>query len=240
MSVIPLEKVKAITKSPRKILIYSPPKTGKTTLLSALDGCLMIDLERGSGFVDGFKTSANTCEELFAICQEHVKMGRPYKYVGLDTTTALEQMCLPVALKLYQGTVMGANYKGPILNLPNGAGYLYLRQAYDLILTEVEKSFDRVILMGHIKDKLIEKAGKEVSAKDIDLTGRLKAITCAGADAIGYLYRDGNKNILNFETTEEIICGARPVHLRNKKITISEYDPSTDTVTTYWSKIYID
>jgi hypothetical protein len=35
------------------------------------------------------------------------------------------------------------------------------------------------------------------------------------------LYRKGNKNILSFKTSDEISCGARPEHLRNKEIELS-------------------
>jgi hypothetical protein len=187
------------------------------------------------------KIKVNTYQELHALCEEIKKQGKPYRYGALDTTTALEKMCLPLALKLYKMTPMGKSFDGTnVLTLPNGGGYLYLREAYEMMLDVVESAFERVVLCGHIKDKMIDKAGKEVSAKDIDLTGKIRQITCANADAIGYLYREGNTNILNFQTTEEVICGARPLHLRNKKIVISEYDEKADKLTTYWSKVYID
>ena len=34
----------------------------------------------------------------------------------------LEDVCKPLALKLYQSTPAGANYTGDIINAPNGAG----------------------------------------------------------------------------------------------------------------------
>jgi hypothetical protein len=148
-------------------------------------------------------------------------------------------MIMPLALKMYQLTPMGATYKGNILALPNGAGYLYLRNAFEMMLNKVAASADRLILLAHIKDKMIGKEGKELAAKDIDLTGRLKQIVCANADAIGYLYREGKKNVITFETQEEVTCGARPLHLRNRVFTLSEQDDKGNT-TVYWDKIYID
>lgn len=86
---------------------------------------------------------------------------------------------------------------------------------------------------------MIEVHGKEVAMKDIDLTGKLKSITCAKVDAIGFLRPEGNQRILSFNTSDEIICGARPQHLKNKEIIMSEMDDKGN-LTTYWDKIYID
>ena len=51
-----------------------------------------------------------------------------------------------------------------------------------------------------------------------------------------YMYRKGNKTILSFKTNEEVTCGARPEHLRNQEITVTE---SIDGVlTTSWEQVY--
>jgi hypothetical protein len=236
---LPVEKRKTAIKSPRKLVIYSPPKTGKTTLIAGLENCLLLDLENGSDFVQAMVLKANTYEEVYDICKAIEAKGKPYRYIAIDTATGLEQMILPLALKMYQQTPMGATYKGNILALPNGAGYLYLRNAFELMLSKIESVCERTILLCHIKDKMIGKEGKEIAAKDIDLTGKLKQIVCAGADAIGYLYREGNKCMITFETTDDILCGARPKHLRNKQLVLSEQDENGET-TTYWDRIYID
>ncbi|NBP67859.1 MAG: hypothetical protein EBU52_03870, partial [Cytophagia bacterium] len=96
-----------------------------------------------------------------------------------------------------------------------------------------------VILVGHIKDTLLEKNGAEFNSLDLDLTGKLKRITTSNADAIGYLYRKGNQNILSFKTSDEIACGARPDHLRNAEIVLSEIQED-GSVVTHWDKIFID
>lgn len=235
---IPMTKIAAVSASPRRLVIYSPPKMGKTSIVAGLESCLLLDLEDGSDHVTAVKVKASNYQEVHEICEDHVAKGRPFKYIAVDTTTALEDMCIPLALRLYQQTPMGKNYKDHILALPNGGGYLYLRNAFTMMLDKLQKAFDRVILLGHIKDKFIEKAGKEVNAKDIDLTGKLKSIVCSSADAIAYLQREGVKTILSFKTSEEIVCGARPAHLRNKEILIAE--EKDGTIETYWDKIYID
>ena len=41
------EKRKAISVNPGIMLLYGAPKVGKTTMLSKLDKCLIIDTEQG-------------------------------------------------------------------------------------------------------------------------------------------------------------------------------------------------
>lgn len=238
---LPLTKQPAESGSPGRLLIYSQPKAGKTTLVAGLENCLLIDTEKGARYVEAAKVSVSDWKELAELCKIIKEQGKPYKYIAIDTVTELESMCQALALAIYNGTPMGKSYKGNILHLANGGGYLYLREAFDQIIRMVQDCCERVILLGHIKDKLIEKKGKEVSSKDVDLTGKIKSMTCAKADAIGYLFREGNKVFINFSSdgVEEIVCGARPAHLRNQTILVSE-EIEPGKVITYWDKIFID
>jgi hypothetical protein len=145
----------------------------------------------------------------------------------------------PLAIKLYKQTSMGKNYDGDnILSLPNGAGYLYLRQAFFQVLDFIDTLAPHIILSGHIKDKQVDDKGEMVLAANIDLTGKIKSLICANADAIGYMYRKGNKTILSFKTNEEVTCGARPEHLRNEEIAVTEMNESGG-LEFHWDKVFI-
>lgn len=245
---LPKKKSAAVHKSPKNLIIFSKPKVGKTSLLAELEDCLILDLEKGSDYVDAMKMSVSSVEEIKQIGEQIKKENYPYKYIAVDTITALEEMCIPYAEQIYSRTSMGKNWftektggkaiYGSILNLPNGAGYPYLREAFTKVIDYVKTLAPRIILVGHIKDILLEKSGADFNALDLDLTGKLKRITTSQSDAIGYLYRKGNKNILSFKTTDEVSCGARPEHLRNQEIVISELVDGK--MVTEWNKIYID
>ncbi len=73
---------------------------------------------------------------------------------------------------------------------------------------------------------------------NIDLTGKIKSLICANADAIGYMYRKGNKTILSFKTNDDVTCGARPEHLRNEEIVITEMIDGE--LKTSWEKVFIN
>jgi hypothetical protein len=242
---LPLSPVKALTKSPKELIIFSKPKVGKTTLLSGLKDCLILDFENGTDYIEAMKLKVKNTDELKAIGKAIKDANHPYRYIAIDTVTALEEFCIAYAEDLYSKSSMGKNWftegkpkYGTIINMPQGAGYQWLRTAYTKVLDFVRTLAPRIILMGHVKDTILEKAGNEFNSLDLDLTGKIKRITASNSDAIGYLYRKGDNNILSFKTNDEISCGARPQHLRNQEIVVSE---STDAgIITHWDKIYID
>jgi hypothetical protein len=238
---LPTKKVLATRANPKRLVIYSKPKAGKTSALALLDNCLLLDFEKGSDYVDAIKLKIDSLQTLKEVGAEIVKAGKPYKYIAVDTVTALEELCLGYAKALYMDTPMGKTFAGDnVLKLPNGAGYLYLREAFFKILDYIETLVPddgSIILLGHLKDKNIDIAGKEVAAVDLDLTGKIKALVCAKADAIGLLSRKGNQVILNFKTSDEITCGARPDHLKNQEIILTEF--TDGNLVASWDKIFV-
>jgi hypothetical protein len=154
-----------------------------------------------------------------------------------------------LALNLYRKTPMGKSFGiksdgtyddsiNILTTLPNGAGYSYLREAFFSVLDYIDTLANNVILLGHLSEKQIDIKGKEVSASDISLSGKIKSLICANADAIAFLYREEDKCYLNFNSTDTVICGARPDHLRNKQIVISELQKD-GSVKTNWDQVYL-
>ena len=237
--VLPTKKVGPQRVNPKRLIIYSKPKTGKTSAFAGLEDNLIIDLENGADYVEALKIQVNSLQELLDAGKAIKAAGNPYKYVTIDTVTALEDMVAPLAIKLYRQTSMGKNYDGDnVLSLPNGAGYLYLRQAFFQVLDFIDTLAPHIILAGHIKDKQVDDKGEMVLAANIDLTGKIKSLICANADAIGYMFRKGDKTILSFKTSEEVTCGARPEHLRNEEIVVSEMNDKGE-LEFHWDKIYV-
>jgi hypothetical protein len=237
--VLPTKKVKAERQNPKRIVIYSKPKTGKTTAYAGLDSNLILDLENGSDYVDALKVKINSLQELLDTGKAIKEAGKPYKFITVDTVTVLEEMIQPLAIKLYRQTPMGKNYDGDnVTTLPNGAGYLYIRQAFFQVLDFIDTLAPTIILSGHIKDKQVDDKGELVMSANIDLTGKIKSLICANADAIGYMYRKGNKTILSFKTNEEVTCGARPEHLRNEEIVVTEMNEKGE-LDFHWDKVFI-
>lgn len=228
---LPKSKSKAESVSPKILVLYGPAKIGKTTISSKLDSNLLLDLEDGARFLDVMKIGINSLAHLKDVGREIIKQGKPYKYITLDTITLLEEWCEMEATRKYKLSAMGSKFEGhSILSLPNGAGYGLLREEVMPYIRNILPMFaDNIIIIGHLKDKLIiDKKGTEVVAKDIDLMGKLRNMVCAQADAVGYLFREGDQLMVSFDTKEEIVCGSRCQHLKGQTF---EFD---------WSKIYVD
>ena len=251
---LPNEKTISTRKNPKSMVIFSQPKSGKTEAVSGLDNCLLIDLEKGSDFVDALKYDVIREAEkqnklpiiilkqlINTIKEENKKRkGYVYKYIALDTVTALEDVVLPYAKKLYTDTPQGRNYVGDdVTTLPNGAGYRWTRLAMINILTELEEICDTLIILGHVKAKSVEIRGEEMDERSLDLTGKLASIVCSQVDAIGYMYRKDNETIINFKPSESLVCGARSEHLKEQQITVITSDENKN-LTVDWSKVFID
>lgn len=118
--------------NPVALILYSAPKVGKTTLVSTLDDCLILDLENGTKYLEALKVKVDNLEQLDTVCREledyYKKHGKfKYRRIAVDTITKLEDWCEPLAKKIYQSTPIGKNFDKDkqgisVLSLPNGAG----------------------------------------------------------------------------------------------------------------------
>lgn len=229
----------------RFVIFFGKPKAGKSSAMAALENNLIIDLEDGYKGLSALVVQARNINDFGDICralQEEIKNNDgkyPYKYITIDNATRLEEMCMGYAITLYRQTSIGKNYQGTdIRTLPNGTGYLYLRQAVKKVIDMFRGLCETLILVAHTKDKQINFEGQEVNEMTLDLTGRLGDILCGEADAIGYVYRKKNETIISFEGGENSVREARPTHLRGQKIVIAESDENNN-LTFHWDKIFL-
>ena len=257
-----MEAMDASIEDAKNLIIFSKPKAGKTTIASQLPNAVILDFEEGSDFVSAIKIkilglSAPSNEEQidkdtrlelnklylneFVLSvkkyyKEHNEY--PYKYGVIDTATSLEEQSFGLAVKMYKETTVGKNYKGTdVRTLAKGSGYLYTRKAYQKIMSILTDCFPKMILLGHVKDSVVAVNGKEQTIQSLDLTGKLASIISSKSDAIAYMYINKEKQgVLDFKISNDVIAGARPSHLRDKEIIISELDG--DNVITHWDRVF--
>jgi energy-coupling factor transporter ATP-binding protein EcfA2 len=240
---LPTIKQTPRVNNPKFLVYFGKPKSGKSTIASMLDGNLIIDLEHGYDYLEALVLQAESVEDLreiaLAITAKNKEIGGyTYKYITIDNATKLEEMILPLALKLYRDTPMGKSYNDDVRKLANGAGYLYMREAFFKVIDMFKTLAPHLILIAHCADKMINKEGKELSEMSIDLTGKTSRLVAADADAIAYVYRKKHQTIMNFNGGDDVIVEARQEHLRGKEIIIAESDDK-NAITAYWDRIFI-
>lgn len=251
---LPTERSTVTDYNPRLCVLFGKPKSGKSSAVASLDDNLIIDLEDGYRSLAVMKVQARTVEDLYAIRDAIIKKGReikkkPYRFITIDNATRLEEMALTLAASLYRKTGMGAQWglkrdehgivvrvngktvpepDADVRTLPNGAGYLYLREAVKSLVRMFQPLCDTLILVCHVKDKQIRENDVENTELSVDLAGKLGDIICGEADAVGLIYREKNKTIVSFIGGDGTIREARPLHLRGKKFVVGESDENNN------------
>lgn len=264
---LPTERSVVTNYNPKLLVIFGKPKSGKSSFVAAIDDNLIIDLEDGYRALSVMKVQARTANDLQEIKAAILTKGRelkraPYRFITIDNATRLEEMSVPLAAELYRNTPMGAQWglmkdakgmaikdpktgksmvdpKADVRMLPNGSGYLYLRKAIRQLIDMFKPLCESLILVCHVKDKQVNKNGQEMSEMAVDLAGKSADIVCGEADAVGYLYREGNKTYLSFEGGDNTIREARSPHLRGQKILVAESNDSNE-VKFDTSKVFIN
>ena len=265
--VLPTERRKATDYNPRLMVLFGKAKVGKSTLMASLDNNLIIDLEDGYRALNVMAVLAKNAQDIFEIKNLIIEKNKEngdkpfYRFITIDNATRLEEMAVEYAAVLYRKTQMGVNFgykkdkignilkdkngnkiidpKADVRQLPQGSGYLYMRQAIKEMVNMFKPLCDTLILVCHVKDKQIRKDDKETTEMAVDLAGKTGDIICGEADAIGYISRQENKTLISFVGGGDTIRGSRPLHLREKVFQVAESDKDGN-IKVDMSQIFLD
>lgn len=200
------------------MLLYGPPKVGKTTMLSKLDNCLIIDTENGSSMVEGYIEKVNNRQELINLVKE-AKDGHDYKYFAIDTIDKVVDWAEKAVCQEYEVP--------SIADLSFGKGYALTREKVMGTIHNLKSCVDHLIVIGHRKVARAIVDGKAiVEPESLDITGKLKNMIMSDCDAIGYVHREEDKLMISFKANEAVEAGSRCEHLKGQ---IIDFD---------WSEIY--
>ena len=205
-------KRKAVSDNPKSLLLYGAPKVGKTTALSQLNDCLIIDTEGGANMVDGYIETVNNRDDFIALLQQ-AKEGHDYTYVALDTVDKVADWAEKAVCQEESVTA--------VADLAFGKGFGMVREKVLNTIQVLKEIFPHVIIIGHRKwAKSIVDGKALVEPESLDLTGKLKNMLMADCDAIGYVYRDDEKGklMVSFKPNDSLEAGSRSPHLRGKEI----------------------
>lgn len=226
--VLPTQRLAPKRTMPKILLLYGPPKVGKSTFVSKLDECLVLDGEEGHAALNSLYMEFNSAGDIDQTVDAIIKKGvelkgqYPYKYIVVDTVDALERYAETAATVKYKSSGKGKSFEGStIIELEYGLGYHFLREETMNRIFKLAQVCQHLVLISHIRVKELDKGGVTVSVNDISLTGKLAAMICNKADAIGYMYRDkkdASKLMVSFSAPDDTITmGCRYPYLAGKK-----------------------
>ena len=205
-------KRKAISENPKVMLLYGAPKVGKTTALSQLKDCLIIDTEGGANMIEGYVESVNNREELIKVLKE-AQDGHEYKYVAIDTIDKIATWA--------ENAVCAEENVSAVQDLAFGKGFGMVREKVLNTVKILKEIFPHVIIVGHRKwARAVVDSKAIVEPESLDLTGKLKNMLMADCDAIGYVYRDEEKGnlMVTFQSNDALEAGSRSPHLKGKEL----------------------
>tara|TARA_R110002012_G_scaffold304883_2_gene508693 strand:+ start:2462 stop:3130 length:669 start_codon:yes stop_codon:yes gene_type:complete len=212
-------KRKPVSVNPKILLLYGAPKVGKTTMLSQLNDCLVIDTESGSHMLEGYFHSVNSKEDLLSFYKD-ASDGHDYQIFALDTIDKLVEWTGKDVCK-----EMGVD---DIADLPYGKGFGMVRERVMNNIKKLQSLCPKTIIIGHRKTATAIDNSTAVEPESLDLSGKLKNQLMAQSDAIGYMFRDEeDKLMVSFQSGLALEAGSRCEHLKGK---VFPFD---------WKKIYI-
>ena len=206
-------KRKVVSINPSSLLLYGAPKVGKTSMLSSLDDCLIIDTEKGARMIEGYIQEVNNRDELIATLID-IKDSKDvsYKYIAIDTIDKVAEWA--------ERRVCEEEGVKSIADLAFGKGYGLVREKVTKTVSAFKEVAEHLIIIGHRKVAYAVTEGNPIVVPEsLDLTGKLKNVIMSSCDAIGYVYRNDKEQLMvSFKANEAIEAGSRCAHLKGKEV----------------------
>ena len=256
--IIPTTSIPAAIDAARSIVIVKDFKIGGSAISSWLSenrSALWLDYEEGSEALPGVKINVIAkakalgmdriafLTKLWAELAEDFQSGKPrFQYLVHDKVNQLEDWAEVQATAYYKQTIPGKNFKGKsVLELPEGGGYLYLRQKFMDLWNAASVAAPRSIWWCSQKLKYIGDGSNKFEVKDMDLMGKCRSIVAGNCDAPAVMYReeDGSNWISFFTSDRRAFCGCRVPRLEGQRFKISWKDADGKLVVD-WNQIYPD
>ncbi len=203
-------KISDLADDFQTILIYAPPKTGKTTMLGYLEGkTLIIDVDKGTSVLKGNKNDIKIIrldEDLKELPQiiDQLEKKCDYDNVVIDGLSELEKAMLTIYGRL------GKNDGAPEQSHYNKVQFKiidYCRRFRSLKANIIFTAWEQQV------EYISSDGSKFTKAKPL-LSGKTSETVCGLCDVVGHLEISNkedskNKRYIRLEGTETVIAGDR-------------------------------
>lgn len=235
--ILPTMPQEATKTVPGNLILFGLPKVGKTTAVAKLPNCLIIDVERGSDFVESMRVQppldlgpVGIYNWFKSVVKAIKEGGRQYDFVVIDTISELDELSEWVGTWNYCQSPQGKSFNrvdgkkgGEMLSpddseyqsvhtLPDGNGYRYSRSVM-MDIFNMCKDLGKIctIFVCHVADKYVlsRASNTEVRSIDLSLTGKVRNIYSRDVDGIGYVWNKDGKINISFKGDENRTGGMR-------------------------------
>lgn len=212
--------------SGKYVLLYGPPKIGKTTMASQFENTLLLAFEQGYNAIDGiYAQPIYNWADMKAAQQQlcsNPKLKEKFKTIAIDTADLAWDMCESYICSLFDVT--------DLTDVPWGKAHAKLKKEFDTTFRSLTKAGYGIVFISHEQEKevnevVVDEKGKMVTKKVKkicpSLSDKARAIINKMVDIIGYIkqVRDVKGDIHRFILTRDSLsyeAGTRFKYLPNK------------------------
>lgn len=197
-----------------KIMVWGPPKIGKSTFAAGLDPdhTLFLATEPGLNALEVFSTQVNTWNEFRKVCAELAQGKHDFRMVVIDTVDELQRMCTEYIL-----ASLNSKLKTPMKGHIHSSDFDF-GKAYDAVTEEFRLRIAKlcslgfgVVFISHAKEgKKKSRTGEELTiyAPDIGAKGSRQWLL-GHVDYILFATADGEDRVIRTQPTETYEAGGR-------------------------------
>ncbi len=162
--------------SDQTILIYGPPKIGKSSFASAAEDALFLATEAGLNHLNVYQVPIASWNDLLVVCKEVAEGKHSFRSIVLDTIDNAYRFCAA-----YVCEQNGIKHES---DMPYGKAYALINNEFQRVLTKLSLLPQGLILISHAQTKELDARTGKFTRHEPSLPDKIKRIILAMCDLI--------------------------------------------------------
>jgi len=176
----------------KSVLLYGPPKIGKSTFASMFPNALFFECEPGLSSLEVFKIPTYNWPDLLEACKLVAAGNHPYKTIVIDTVDNAFKYCSD-----HVNATHKIEYEG---DLGHGKGWAFVKNEWHRVLTRLASLPYGLIMISHATEREVETRTGKYNRTAPSLPDRARHVVLGMADMILFAdagaTKDANGNLV--------------------------------------------